>query len=75
MQDMHLRTRLAGETNKPLGRTQSRDLVAPDRMRGRIAGDPQGLALIQARLVLAVERRAPAGLLEDGQHPCVVGDQ
>ena len=75
MQDMHLRARLARKANEPLGRAQSRDLVAPDRMRGGIAGDAQGLALIQARLVLAVERRAAAGLLEDRQHPLIVGDQ
>ena len=75
MQDMHLRARLAGKANEPLGRAQSRDLVAPDRMRGRIARDPQGLALIQARLVLAVERRAAAGLLENRQHALIVSDQ
>ena len=75
VQDVHLRARLARQANEPLGRTQSRDLVAPDGMRRGIAGDAQGLALIQARLVLAVERRAAAGLLEDRQHPLVVGDQ
>ena len=46
MQDMHLRARLARQANEPLGRTQSRNFVAPDGMRGRIAGDAQGLALI-----------------------------
>ena len=75
MQHMHLRARLARKANEPLGRAQSRDLVAPDRMRGGIAGDAQGLALVQARLVLAVERGAAAGLLEDRQHALVVGDQ
>src|ERR1700727_1458123 len=75
MQDMHLRARLAREANEPLGRTQSRDFVAPDRMRGGIAGDAQDFTLIQARLVLAMERRAAAGLLEDRQHALIVGDQ
>ena len=75
MQHMHLRARLAREANEALGRAQSRDLVAPDGMRRGIAGDAQGLALVQARLVLAVEGGAAAGLLEDRQHPLVVGDQ
>ena len=72
---MHLRARLARKPNEPLGRAQSRDLVAPDGMRGGIAGDAQGLALVEARLVLAVKGGAPARLLQDRQHALVVGDQ
>ena len=35
VQNVHLRARLARQANEPLGRAQGRDLVAPDRMRGR----------------------------------------
>ena len=44
-------------------------------MRCGIAGDPKGLALVQAILVLAVERRAATGALEDLPHALVVGDE
>ena len=72
---MHLRARLAGEADEALGRAQRGDLVAPDRMRRRVAGDAQRLALVEPRLVLAVEGGAAAGLLQDRQHARVVGDQ
>ncbi len=72
---MHLRARLTREANEPLGRTQSRDFVAPDGMRGRIARHAQGLALIQARLVFAMEGRPAADRLQDRQHALIVSDQ
>ena len=75
VQHMHLRARLAREADEALGRTQSRDLVAPDRMGGGVASDAQSLALIQARLVFAVEGGAAADRLQDREHPFVVGDQ
>ncbi len=75
MQDMHLRVRLTRQTNEPFGRTQSRHLVAPDRVRRGIAGDAQGFSLIQARLILAVERCTAAYRLQDREHALIVGDQ
>ena len=75
VQNMHLRPRLARQPNEALGRAQGGDLVAPDRMRRRVAGDAQGFALVEARLVLAVEGGAAADLLEDREHPLVVRDQ
>ena len=75
MQHMHLRARLARKADEPFGRAQSRDLVAPDRMRGRIARDPHGLALIQARLVFAMEGRAAPRLSQDRKNALVIRDQ
>ncbi len=75
MQNMDLRPRLAGEANEALGRAQRGDLVAPDGMRRWVAGDAERLALVEPRLVLAVEGGASADALEDREHACVVRDQ
>ena len=69
---------LAGLTRQPdetLGALQRRDLVAPDRVRARIAFDAQSLALVEPVFVLGVERGAPPDRLEDVAHALVVLDQ
>ena len=46
------------ELDQPLRRQQRRGLVAPHRMRARIALDAQRLALVEAILVLGMKRGA-----------------
>src|SRR5277367_5954065 len=72
---MYLRPRLAREADETPGRAQGGDFVAPEGMRRRVAGDPQGFALVEPRFVLAVERGAAADAFEDREHPLVVRDQ
>ena len=68
--------RLAGDA-RPAARVaaQRRDLVAPDRMRGRIAGDAQAEPLAQPVLVLGVEGGAAARVPQDRGDALVVLDQ
>ncbi len=75
VQHMNLRARLPGEADEALGRSKRRDFVAPDMMRRVVAGNTMMFALVEALLVLAVERRPPAGRLQDRQHALIVGDQ
>ena len=66
---------LARELDQPLRRHQRRGLVAPHRMRARVALDAQRLALVEAVLVLGVERGAAADHLKDAAQALVVLDQ
>ena len=66
---------LAREIDQPLRRHQRRGLVAPDRMRARVALDAERLALVEAVFVLGVERGAAADHLEDATQAFVVLDQ
>ena len=66
---------LARKVDQPLGRHQRRGLVAPYRMRARVALDAERLALIEAIFVLGVERGAAADHLEDAPQAFVVLDQ
>ena len=75
VQHVDARAGLAGDAHQPLGGAQRRGLVAPDRMRGRIALGAAAAALDQARLVLGVERDAPPGPRQDRAQALVVGDQ
>ena len=63
------------DRDQPLGRAQRRDLVAPDRMRRRIALDAQAGALAQPELVLGVEGGAAARVPQDRGHAVIVLDQ
>ena len=45
VEEMDARAGLVGDARQPLGRAERRDLVAPDRMRRRIAFDAQAHAL------------------------------
>ena len=66
---------LARERDQPLRRQQRRGLVAPHRVRARVALDAQRLALVEAVFVLGVERGAAADHLEDAAQALVVLDQ
>ena len=68
-------SRLARELDQPLGRHQRRGLVAPDRMRARIALDPQTLAVVEAVFVLRVKGSAAPDHLEYPAQTLVVLDQ
>ena len=75
VQHVHALAGLAREPHQALRALQRRDLVAPDRMRARIALDAQVLALVEAVFVLGMERRAAPDHLEDVAHALVVLDQ
>ncbi len=63
---------LVRELDQALRRHQRRGLVAPHRMRARIALDAQRLAVVEAVFVLGVERGAAADHLEDAAQAFVV---
>ena len=44
-------------------------------MRGRVIGNAQVLAFIEAKFVLAVERRAAPGLAQDAGNAGIIGDE
>jgi|GEM_PF-27836 len=75
MQHMNEGTLLARDAQEPLRRAQRHKLVAPDGMRGSIARNAQVLALIEAKLVLAVEGGAPPGLAEDRGNSRIIRNQ
>ena len=75
MQHMHLRAHLARDADEALRAEQRRRLVAPDMVRGRVAGNSQGLALVEPRFVLGMERRATAGAAQNLAHACIVRHQ
>jgi len=64
-----------GELDQALRRHQRRDLVAPYRMRTRIALDPHSLAVVEAVLVLGMKGGAAPDHLEDPPQAFVVLDQ
>ncbi len=66
---------LARDSHEALRRLQGRDLVAPDRMRGRIIGDAQRLTLVQPIFVLRMKGGAPLRMGEDGRDARVVFDK
>ena len=66
---------LMRELDQPLGRHQRRGLVAPHRMRTRIALDAQSLALVEAVFVLGMKRGAAVDHLKDPAQAFVVLDQ
>ncbi len=66
---------LARQIDQPLGRHQRRGLVAPHRMRARVAFDAERLALVEAIFVLGMEGGAAADHLEDAPQAFVVLDQ
>ena len=65
MQHMNALSRLAGEIDEPLRRQQRGGLVAPHRMRARIALDTQISAIVETVFVFGVKRRAAADCLEN----------
>ena len=66
---------LVREIDQPLRRHQRRGLVAPHRMRARIALDAQRLALVEAVFVLGMKRGAAPDHLENPPQAFVVLDQ
>src|ERR1700730_15702896 len=66
---------LARELDEPLGGHQRRGLVAPDRMRARITFEAQGLAFVEAILVLGVKRGATADHRKNPAQAGIVLDQ
>src|SRR5207245_4368219 len=75
VQYMDALARLAREIDQPLRRHQRRRLVAPHRMRARVALDAQRLAVVEAVLVLGMEGGAAADHLKDTAQALVVLDQ
>ncbi len=66
---------LARQVDQPLRRHQRRGLVAPHRVRARVALDAMPLAVVEAILVLGVKGGAAADHLEDAAQALVVLDQ
>jgi len=64
-----------GQRDQPLRRHQCRGLVAPHRMRARIAFDAQILAVVEAVFVLGVKRGTAPDHLENPPQAFVVLDQ
>ncbi|MGY3293714.1 hypothetical protein ACVWWP_006781 [Bradyrhizobium sp. LM3.6] len=64
--------RLVRELDQALRRHQRRGLVAPHRMRARITLDAQRFAVVEAVLVLGVERGTAADHLKDAAQAFVV---
>ena len=75
MQHVDALAGLAREIDQPLGRHQRRGLVAPHRMRARIALDAERLALVEAVFVLGMKRGAAPDHLENSPQAFVVLDQ
>ena len=75
VQDVDAFSRLARKIDQPLRRHQRRGLVAPHRMRARIALDAERLALVEAIFVLGMKGGAAADHLEDAAQAFVVLDQ
>src|SRR5262245_61478097 len=75
VQNMDALAGLAREANETLRAGQRSHVVAPDRMRARIARHAQVLALIEPVLVFGVKRGAAPNDLEDVAHTLVVLDQ
>ncbi len=76
--DMQHVNPLAGfmsEFDEALGRHQRRGLVAPHRMRTRIAFDAQVLAIVEAILVLGMKGGAAPDHLENPPQAFVILDQ
>src|ERR1700689_1758045 len=75
MQHVNAFSRLVRKLDQPLRRQQRRGLVAPYRVRAWIALDPQGLALVEAILVLGMKRGAALDHLKNPPQAFVVLDQ
>ena len=65
----------AGDAHQALRRKKRRFFVAPDRVRGRIAGNAQLLAGLEPFLVLGMKGGAPPRLGKDRGNALVVGDE
>ncbi len=72
---MDARALLARDRDEALRADQRGLGVAPDRMRGRVAGNALVHAGVEAEFVLAVEGGAAARMAQDFRHAGVVGDQ
>ena len=75
MQHVNALSGFMGELDQALGRHQRRGLVAPHRMRARIALDAQPLALVEAIFVLGMKGGAAPDHLENPPQAFVVLDQ
>ena len=75
MQHVDALSGLARQIDQPLRRHQRRGLVAPHRMRARIALDAQRLALVEAIFVLGMKGGAATDHLENPPQAFVVLDQ
>ena len=75
MQHVNALAGFMGELDQALGRHQRRGLVAPHRMRTRIALDAQPLAVVETILVLGMKRGAAPDHLKDPPQAFVVLDQ
>ena len=75
MQHVDALAGLVRELYQPLGRQQRRGLVAPDRMRARIALDALAFAVVEAVFVLGMKRGAALYHLKDPAQAFVILDQ
>src|SRR5262245_8278021 len=75
VQNMDALTGLVRESDKALRAGQRRHIIAPDRMRARIALHTQVLALAQSVLILGVERGTAPDDPEDIAYAIVVLNQ
>ena len=75
MQHVNALSGFMGEIDQTLGRHQRGGLVAPHRMRTRIAFDAQILALVETVLVLGVKRGAAPDHLKNPPQAFVILDQ
>ena len=75
MQHMDARPLPLRDAHQPLGAGECRDLVPPDRVRGRVAFDTLAEPFAQAELVLGMEGGAAARVPQDRGDAFVVLDQ
>src|SRR5580693_7467341 len=75
MQHMDRGALFARDAQETLSRTQRHGRVAPNGMRGGVVWHPQILALVEAKLVLAVEGRAPSGLAKNRGNSGILRDE
>ena len=75
VQHMHARAHLARQADQPRRAQHRRFDVAPDRVRGGVARNPQRFAAFKPRLVLAMHRHAPARGLQHRADAGIVAHQ
>ena len=66
---------LARDAHQALGAAQGGDLVAPNRMRGRVALDAFAEPLAQPEFVLGMESRTAARIPQDRGNAFIILDQ
>jgi hypothetical protein len=75
VQHVHAPPGLAREPHQALGTGERGDIIAPERVRTRVALDAQMFAFVHPVFVLGMERGATPDDLEDVAHTLIILDQ